>query len=650
MESSRSSGTKGSAGSLIVAAVFTTALVLWLFTHPLLSIDNHDARVYAILGLHHLNPDAYARDPFFLFGSQDSYSLFSYLYAPLIDKCGLTVAGALLQLVGGGLWCTASLLFAHVLLRRDGFPGWLWIMAGLAGAVMSANYSPNGHTFVVNESFATARSLAFPLGLMSIAYVLENRIFVAAVFALAATLVHPLLGIWPLVIILLAPLAWRWQLMALAAGSLLLSGLMLSELGSFVRFDPEWEAILRTYTHDVFVETLDQMRWREHLLQLGWLLSGAVIAGTHTAVGRWYRLVALVAMIGLLFAMLASYFWPSSIVVQAQLWRSMWLPAALMPFALCHLLGMLILRCNPPTDQLPWLVLLVICGVFMLYEHDGLLYLVLIFGIVAVLSKQHAMAAVVNRWRAHGQHTKIWLPLLAGGLLFLLLPLYWGELTLLAGAINRDFPPYLAELIGFLVAGGLGAGFALLAWILSRYGRSRWCAGVLSLILVWSLLAWDQRSERDRTWESIAAFGRQDQLRELIRPGEVVLWDGRLPLNAWYELRTAHYASPAQAIGMVFSREKTFELLRRVAHIRAADEYEHGEKYAGDGHPFRFRVPTGSGIVPLCGDEALDWVIVPADTTPSPNVPVITMTELGVSAYRCVSVRAVGGRQSSGKV
>lgn len=628
----------------MAVAAFMAALLLWLFSHPLLGIDNHDARVYAVLALHHLHPDAYARDPFFMFGSQDSYSLFSFFYAPLIDSFGLTVAGAALQLAGGLLWCGASLVLTHVLLRRDGLPDWLWIMAALAGAAMSVNYSPNGQTFVVNEGFPTARSLAFPLGLISLALVMKQRTVAALVCAAAASLLHPLLGIWPLAIAILAPLGWRWQLAALAAGSLTLGGLMYADLGPFSRFDPVWEAVLRAHTHDVFVAAADQMRWRGHLFQLGCLLLGALVAGPQTAVGRCYLLIGLISLLGLLFAALASYCWPSRIVVQAQLWRSMWLAAALMPFVLCHVLGVFIVRYRP------WSMVLMGCVAFMLYEHDGLLYLLLAL-LLFVIVERRVSAEGGDRWlHAAGRlYVRAWLPLLSGGALLALLPLYWGELTLLAGAINRDFSPNLAEAIGLLIGGGLGVGFALQGWLLARYGAHYWCLGGLGILLLLSGLYWDQRSDRDRNWERVAAFGRQDELRALIHPGDVVLWEGRLPLNTWYELRTAHYASAAQAIGMVFSREKTFELLRRVAHIRAANKVEGGGA-EDDGHPFRFHVPTGKGVIRLCADEELDWVVVPAEHTVSTDIPVTRVVEPGLAVYRCASIRTLVDRQSSGRV
>lgn len=635
-----------------VISVFVTACLLWSFTHPLLSIDNHDARIYAALALQHLNPDAFTRDPFFMFGSQDSYSLFSYLYAPLIEAFGLTAAGAIILLVGGGLWCAAAILLSYKLLRAMPEGEWIWVMAALAVAALSPNYSPSGPTFYVNEGFATARSLAFPLGLIALAYSLSCRTVIAVCFALAAFLIHPLLGMWPLAVAFLARFQSRIQVTWIVVGVLVLGALMISGVSSFARFDSDWERILRSYTHDVFVAQPAQLRWPDHLFQVGLLFSVAFAVGRQTATGRWYLLIGLVASSGFLVAMWASYFWPSRIVIQAQLWRSMWLAAALVPFALCHILALLIRMLQPPSGTLPWLLLAVLAGVFLLYENVGVLPLAIVLGVTCYV---YAHQGVVGHKQAsawlNAIHTSHLLPWFSMGVMLAALPIYWPELALLGGESSRPLPSQTAELTGFFFMGGLGLGFASIAYLLTRYGTHWFYASILVAATTWSAFNWDQRSMRDREWESIAAWGRHDALSERIHPGDIVLWDGRFPLNAWYELRTGHYASTIQAIGMVFSREKTFELLRRAAHIRAAARQE-GGKEAGLS-PFTFHVPTGKGIALLCSDPMLDWVIVSDHNIPAPDLPSILMPELGLLAYRCAAVGGGGGnigRHDSGKM
>lgn len=587
------------------SAVFLAAFLLWVFNHPMLSIDNHDARIYSILALHWLTPDAYARDPFFLFGSQDSYSLFSPLYGLLIRDLGLTVAASTVLLAGGVLWCVAAMAVASGL----GLSRWIAAMAVLAAAVLSINYSPNGQTFLLNEGFATARSIAFPLGALALAACLHERVWLSALLAIAASLIHPLIGIWALAVVLIWRLSARQIGVLLGIAILLLLGLMLSEVGPFARFDAEWEQVLRTHTWDVFVAEPSTMRWRAYMLLLLALFAASLHAGAGAA-GRLYRRALLVAAVALLTAVFASLAWPSKIVIQAQVWRGMWLAAYLLPFALCHLLMRSLTALKPTNGGWPWGWVALLAVLFML--RDAFVHVLLAWCLMTLFRRSpcgnrlHGLEARLQRLVAAR-----WMPLLAIGLCVVALPNLWAELSLLGGAVSLAFP-LPPQLIGLVFYGGAGFGFALLGWALVRYGQRPIAVCGLLFALGLAFSHWDMRNERDRQWEADAAFGRNDRVSELVKPGEVVLWDERLPLNAWYELRTAHYASPAQAIGIVFSREKTFELLARVGRIRAAYAHERGLRAAAQGelHAFAFNAPNGSGIPVLCQDPELDWIIV----------------------------------------
>lgn len=621
-------------------AVFLAAFLLWVLNHPMLSIDNHDARIYSILALHWLTPDAYARDPFFLFGSQDSYSLFSPIYGLLIREFGLTIAAGLILLTGGLLWCLAALFMAKGLALSR----WTAAIAVLASAVLSINYSPNGQTFVLNEGFATARSIAFPLGALALAACLRGRLLPAGLFAASASLIHPLIGIWALGGVLVWHLSARQITALLGAAILLLLALMLAEVGPFARFDTEWEHLLRTHTWDVFVAEPSQMRWHDYLLMVLALYAASLHAGAAMA-GRLYRRALLIAVMALLAAMFASLAWPSRIVIQAQLWRGMWLAAYLMPFALCHLLMLSMAFLRPVDGKWPWASIAFLTVLFML--RDAFLY-VLLFWCLSLLFLRHSSGGnYLYRFfqRVQAFTAMPWMPFLATGLLVVALPNFWAELGLLGGVSVLELPIPL-QLFGLIFYGGAGFGFALMAWLLVRYGHKSAAAMLLLFLLVFAFGHWDMRNERDRQWEAYAAFGRNDVLTEHIKPGEVVLWDERLPLNAWYELRTAHYASPAQAIGIVFSREKTFELLTRVAHIRAAYAHEHGTIAISqvEPHAFAFRAPAGSGIPLLCQDPVLDWLVVPLSGAPVfPEVAVVPNPYRGPNGalylYRCADFR-----------
>ena len=597
-------------------AIPLAVMLLWVWFHPLTTLW-HDARIYAILALNWLHPDAYARDPFFMFGSQDSFSLFSVLYGPLIAHLGLRGAHTVIMLIGGILWCIAAVRVTNACIRNY----WFAATAALALAALSINYSPNGNTFVLNENFATARTLAFPLGALALAECVQGRWVRAAALSLLAAMLHPLLGVWPSGVALLWPLSWRWRACCLVLAAGVLLALMLSEVGPFVRFDPEWEPIART-AKDVFVWPLsgeNTLRWPEYAFHLVLLLLAAFCLRIKMpAAAQLYVLVALVAVSGLLVAMLASYFWPSQLVIQAQLWRSMWLAAYMVPVVLAHLAYLLVEALYPKNGKRHlWLLMMIVTLLLMLRDWP-------LFALMAVClivtgwslwwrySDAEQSTGVLARL-SETEHKK-WFRLLVCGLILIALPAFWRDLWIQRWATPIRFDWIPAELIGFFISGGFGLGFLLLAWGLQRFGQFPFVSYGVAVLLVVALLNWDTRQQNVKIWEETASFGMQEGLREWIKPGDVVLWRSkRMPLETWYDLRTAHYAGGEQSTGMVFSREKTFELIRRVQHIRAAMAFERdGVKDASqdDKNIFAFQMPEGKGIPVLCQDNSLDWVVV----------------------------------------
>lgn len=592
-------------------SVLLAAFALWLATHPLVAVHQHDARVYSILALHRLDAQAFARDPFFLFGSQDRFSIFSFLYAPLVRYCGLTVAAATVVIMGGLLWCLSAALLARRLL---GVSLW-WVFATLTLAIASINYSPNREVFWLNEHFATARVLAFPVGVMALALQLGQRTQPAWACATLSLLLHPLIGIWPLAVLLLCCLDRRDALLLTTVSVSLLVGLALWGHGPFAHFDPEWERILRGSTLDLFLDPPGEMRWRGHLLQLTAPLLAACVSRDRCAQGLYVRIV-LVSAAGLQVAAAASYWWPAQLLVQAQLWRGMWLVAAILPVALVHIAATLHVNAEPYLGRdAAWFSAGLLIAAYVCAHVLAFVVAVALLSILSVricAPGRNTLAPVWAWLAAHRGGMKGCVVLAA----LLVLPNFIGDLGLLEGSVPLAFPLPSPALSGLIWMGGLGVGTLLWALLLWRLRHLRWLPFVLVGLLFCLATRWDMRPASIRAWEARAAFGRQSGLAELIQPGEVVLWEGSMPFNAWFELRTAHYASEYQAVGMVFSRAKMSELLRRTELIRAAAASE--QTVPVPRGFFDFSLPHGSGIVMLCQDRALDWLILSS----RPNIKV----------------------------
>lgn len=217
-------------------------LVMWLVNHAYVGIDIHDAKLYAVLAAHWLEQTAYAKDPFFLFGSQDDFSVFSPVYGTLVRWLGLDIAAQLIVIAGAILLAIATTAISAKLFSSN----WARVLAVMLCAAAAYAYSPgNLLSFRINEEFATARSIAAPLGLAAMALCLHLRFRAGVITAVFATLVHPLMGIWPLLAIVSVKLRDRDLLLMISAGITLLAGLAWLGMPAMQPLDAEWDRLMR---------------------------------------------------------------------------------------------------------------------------------------------------------------------------------------------------------------------------------------------------------------------------------------------------------------------------------------------------------------------------------------------------------------------
>ena len=304
-------------------------LALWTLTHRFRGLAQ-DGVLYAVQALARVHP-YFATDVMLSGTSQDSFTLFSPLYAALIQKLGIIVASTLLFAL-----CTAAHLFAAWLLIRRLFDSHA---AYLTVAVLICVSSEYGAWSIFNcaEDFLTARSLAEACVVASISAYYWQRPWVAAALLGVGMLIHPLMALPGLLLLLCLIAPARVAAMAAAVS---LAGVALASLAavhgfallpSFKPMEPAWHELVEQRSFYIFLKHWRAVDWEVQLRPLLFLsLAWAVIPDAKIRKLCWAA--ALVGLSGLALAAIPDLIGPIPILLQGQAWRWVWISCTV---ALC---------------------------------------------------------------------------------------------------------------------------------------------------------------------------------------------------------------------------------------------------------------------------------------------------------------------------
>lgn len=570
---------------------FLAMAAIWLLTHRYFGIQ-HDGLFYAVQALARIDPAAYAHDIFFAFGSQDDYSLFSRLYAPLILVLGLDKA-ALLGLAAAHLaWTLAAWALARQFLQGAA----LWIGLGLLFALPGhyGSQAESAHDVLrYAEGFLTARSWAEPLVLAGVAAAIAGRPRLATAAIAGAAACHPIMALPGA--IFLAGFHWRpgarWLLLG-AAGAAVIAFLM-------PEMDETWLAEVRRRARFVM---LDAWSWGELLEPLAW--AGILLAAASRAEARFAaacRALALAGIAGYYLALLATAS-HAALLIQAQPWRCLWLLKLGALLALC----MVFARHWRGSAADRWLLLALAAAALTAQTLGGPVAL--------------ALALLAQRaWRANGEPPELprWLPLVGGMALAMvllesLLALTQQGFALVQRLIELTDPASvlprgdLAALFQGPLALLLPLALALLLWLHARSAVTALASALL--VLVVAAAGWyraDEPLQRYLFSNSVARpFG------ERIARDQTVYWQNNL-LPTWFLLRQSGYASKEQGASALFSRPAAMATAQRLDRL-ARFEARMTEPASA---PERL-----AALHELCADPALDIVILahPIEGMPAP--------------------------------
>jgi hypothetical protein len=598
-------------------ALLFSGAALWLATNLYWGIW-HDARLYSLMAMRRLMPNAYEAEPWFLFGAQDGASIFPALFAQVVASVGLGEAARGTALAGGMVFVGAAFAFS-----RAARLGQYSALAFLLLVSFPLAYCPNDWMITrLSESFVTARPFAIAASLAALAAHLRGRQVAGWVLHGLALWLHPLMAVGAAAVSLGARMSDR----AVLAGVMFAPVLMLA----LILFDVPPLRAMGAIWFDLVAQTavIVVMPGEHHDASLIAAAAAVLVLAAmygRPALGRWYVLAVIVGFLGYVATLAASRFHPAALILQVQPWRALWLT---MVFAVVALSDLVSGWRN--ASSMGRLGLLAGGSLLLLFELGGG-YVLLISAIVLRVADTAVMACL-GRLSLTLLRRSVWLVfLVSAGTELALLSAVFG----LAGGGSPVAEPVLPDIArGFLLTGGFGL-LAVAVLTALRSVPANIGLGLAIVAFSAALAFWDQRSifviELEGRYRAASA---PEHFSGKIRQGDVVYWQGS-PERVWFELRTASYAGSVQAVGIVFSERLALEMQRRLGRVAQigvpdelfadsrvsdADRLGHALAHKGLQWPENLHAWDASGsleqddLTPtslhyLCADPALDWVI-----------------------------------------
>jgi hypothetical protein len=525
---------------LSTAVLLTLIAALWLATRPYPGIV-HDARFYMVQALRELDPTRFADDLYFRFGSQDQFTLFTKLYAPVVSILGIGTTGIVFTVGGQLLWVSGLLYLASGLIQDR-------IYAVVAAAAAIA--LPNTYTlFGYGESFITPRLFAEALTMLALGCLLRRRAgWAFVVLALSMTL-HPLTTIPGLAItfIYLAVARPLWWVVG-AGVAIVTIGLSVGAVPPFgdlrSTFDPVWFDIVKVRDAQCFVTEWPADAYCRMLATI--ILATLVIVFVEPSERRFVASALVIGISGLVSTLAGGDLAHNVFITEIQPWRSMWL--------------------------LTVIAYLSVVSLFVRLPGSGdsaeLTKLMFLTALVSLLASRFFPAAICSAtpmmFVASG--TAIWqgwtkkqLPSPVRAICVIAVAATCATTALFVffgfKALLEQWPDeFRLRAYSFaLVAGTLGLMISQATQVGRPTRRLARPSGLFATAAVsLALLVWDQREPWTKVVESADPI--PDSLAAVLPENGSIYWEGGVEL-LWLRLKRPSYFSCAQGTGAVFFRE-----------------------------------------------------------------------------------------------
>ena len=542
-----------SAGADWIAA--SAVLALWLIARPYRGV-RHDAILYLGQTLNRLMPDRFGSDLFFAFGSQDKYSLFSPMMAPLVARWGIGTTELCLMVV-----CHLTFMVACWKLTDGWFERPLRWAAMMLVAVLPHIYGGRGE-LGFTEPFLTARSFAEPLALFALWQLMKGRLGVAIAIAFGAVVFHPLIALPVLIIgwvmLIFQQRRWAWLGLLLAVPAV--AGAL--GVGPFDvlwrRFDAGWFAAIRNPNQLVFVGgqgLLDLYPVLFDALVLGLLLRSDAVA---TSLKRLVQATLVVVVVLTTIWGLGADVFGDVFLTQIQLYRVYW------PMHLLAILALPLVGVEYWTRGWVgrWCAAALATAAIAVMSNWDTGWLCIAWAVVAL---------GVDHWKPAVPDSTARLAAVAS---FLAMAGISAKVAAVTYGAVVSSPDNFKDVSALLIVLGLPFVGSLMAVallrLLARSRRAMAFAGVLvGAGLVFGVTMWDQRSSWQRHLEA-ANPAAPEAFASQMPAHAVVYWDGDL-VTPWLLAGRPNYFSYSQGAGLLFNRDTAIEFARRSVAVRGLE-------------------------------------------------------------------------------
>lgn len=581
--------------------LFLLFAALWLLQHPYQGVM-HDGVLYTGQALKHLHPENFAHDIFFLYGSQDDYTLFSPLYAGLIERFGLGEGAMLITLLGMLLWCYAVWRFTR---SWPGATRWLYLFLV---ALLPLKYGGN-EIFAAAEPYPVPRLWADALVLLACAFWLDKHRYRALVSWGLAALMHPLMALAGLAFVCFYELRFsrRWML-AVASGAVAACVLALLQVSLFGRLfqamDPVWlDLVYQRTSLYMFPTAWGAAEYNVLVFHAAVLLWAAALT-EDARLKRIFVAACATGLSGWLIAVVGGDWLHSVLVLQVQPWRLLWLMYVVGWGAVAWLV--------PALWKPARFAVLGLAAAWFLREYSGGLVLLLV---LALYWQRARLGSSIIRWlegifAAAILLYLVWTALDASTSYLAVYPEdrlpFWETLLIWRDALDEEdaLLPLAAGLLAY--------------WL--WHGNRKPALGLLFVFVIFLAYGkgWDMRSGELKELESGKNWA-ETPFNQHIPTNATVYWlDGLQP--TWMLLGRSSYFSQHQAAGMVFSQTLSTELYRRYLQVKplggkAADFRLMTRREAfldrfDPNSPARIEPATLPALRKACEEPLLDFVIL----------------------------------------